>query len=89
MGRDLLKSEDVVVQDGCGFKLTRGQPTIGRLLTEVNSISFVREEVTLQPLCTVTFSSMMFVWKLLPALMYAPKAGSLMMDASNFALHLM
>lgn len=90
MGRDLLKSEGVVLQDGCGFKLTRGQPTIGRLLREVNSFSLVREEVMLQPLYRVMFSSTMFVWKLLPALMHVPKAGNLMMmDASNFAVHLM
>lgn len=88
MGSDLLKSKEVTLQDGCESELTRGQPTTGRLLREVNSFSFVREEFTPQPLCTATFSSM-FVWKLLPALMDEPKAGSLMMDASNFALHLM
>lgn len=88
MGSDLLKSEDVTLQGGCESKLTRGQPTKGRLLREVNSFSFVREEFTPQPLCTATFTSM-FVWKLLPALMYEPKAGSLMMDASIFDLHLM
>lgn len=90
MDRNLLKSEEVILQDGCEFRLTRGQPpTTGRLLRAVNSFSFVREEVTLQSLCTATFSSMMFVGKLLPTLMYVPKAGSLMMDDSNFALHLM
>lgn len=88
MGVDLLKPEEVFLQDDCELKLTRGQPTSGRLLREINSFSFVREEFTPQPLHTDTFSSV-FVWKLLPALMRVPNAGSLMMDASNFALHLM
>lgn len=88
MGSDLLKSEEVTLQDGCESELARGQRTTGRLLREVNSFSFVREEFTVQPLCTATYSSM-FVWKLLPALIYESKAGSLMMDASDFALHLL
>lgn len=47
---------DLILQDGCELQLTRGQPTTGRLLREVNSFSFVREEFALQPLRTATFS---------------------------------
>lgn len=49
MGSDLLKSEEVTLQNGCESKLARGQSTKGRLLREVNSFSFVREEFTLLP----------------------------------------
>lgn len=67
IGNGQVDGCDLVLQDGCELKLSRGQPTPGRL---------------------PTFSSM-FDWKLLPALMCDLNAGSLMRDASVFALHLM
>lgn len=59
MGRSLLKPEEVFSGTDCELSLTRGQPTAGTLLREVNCFLFVSEVLTLQPLCTTMFSLMM------------------------------